>query len=62
MDQRRRPLGRLPGHPDDHRRAAAAGWRIAEVDVDYLPRTGRSEVTGTLRDVGDMRRVMAELG
>ncbi|MFG6193408.1 glycosyltransferase family 2 protein [Nonomuraea sp. JJY05] len=47
-------------------RAAAAGWRIAEVDVDYLPRAGRSKVTGTvrgtLRAVADMRRVMAELG
>ncbi|MEQ4724140.1 glycosyltransferase family 2 protein [Nonomuraea sp. B19D2] len=47
-------------------RAAAAGWRIAEVDVDYLPRVGRSKVTGTvrgtLRAVSDMRRVMAELG
>ncbi|MEV0196005.1 glycosyltransferase family 2 protein [Nonomuraea sp. NPDC050691] len=45
-------------------RAAAAGWRIAEVDVPYLPRTGRSKVTGTvrgtLRAVADMRRVMAE--
>ncbi|MGA5765221.1 glycosyltransferase family 2 protein [Nonomuraea bangladeshensis] len=46
-------------------RADAAGWRIAEVEVDYLPRTGRSKVTGTLRGtlraVSDMRRVMAEL-
>ncbi|MFB4267994.1 glycosyltransferase family 2 protein [Nonomuraea sp. GTA35] len=43
-------------------RAAAAGWRIAEVDVDYLARAGRSKVTGTvrgtLRAVADMRRVM----
>ncbi|HEY5336261.1 MAG TPA: glycosyltransferase family 2 protein [Mycobacteriales bacterium] len=30
-------------------RATAAGWVIREVDVDYLPRTGRSKVTGTLR-------------
>jgi glycosyltransferase involved in cell wall biosynthesis len=30
-------------------RAAAAGWRIAEVQVAYRPRTGRSKVTGTLR-------------
>ncbi|MEV4010730.1 glycosyltransferase family 2 protein [Nonomuraea angiospora] len=47
-------------------RAAAAGWRIAEVDVEYLPRAGRSKVTGTVRGtfraVADMRRVMAELG
>jgi glycosyltransferase involved in cell wall biosynthesis len=30
-------------------RAADAGWRIAEVDVAYTPRAGRSKVTGTLR-------------
>jgi glycosyltransferase involved in cell wall biosynthesis len=46
-------------------RAAAAGWRIAEVDVSYRPRTGRSKVTGTVRGtvaaVHDMRRVLAEL-
>lgn len=46
-------------------RAAAAGWRITEVDVDYLHRAGRSKVTGTmrgtLRAVSDMRRVMAEI-
>ncbi|MFI6928439.1 glycosyltransferase family 2 protein [Nonomuraea spiralis] len=45
-------------------RAGAAGWRIAEVEVDYLARTGRSKVTGTvrgtLRTIGDMRRVMAD--
>jgi glycosyltransferase involved in cell wall biosynthesis len=28
-------------------RAADAQWRIAEVDVDYLPRRGRSKVTGS---------------
>jgi glycosyltransferase involved in cell wall biosynthesis len=43
--------------------AAAAGWRIDEVDVDYLPRSGRSKVTGTiggtLRTVRDMRAVLA---
>ncbi|MEW9549063.1 glycosyltransferase family 2 protein [Nonomuraea sp. NPDC050783] len=43
-------------------RAAAAGWRIAETEVDYLPRAGVSKVTGTLRGtlhaVSDMRRVM----
>jgi dTDP-L-rhamnose 4-epimerase len=47
-------------------RAAAAGWTISEAEVDYLPRTGRSKVTGTVRGtlqaVSDMRRVMAELG
>jgi glycosyltransferase involved in cell wall biosynthesis len=44
-------------------RAAAAGWRIAEVPVPYLPRAGRSKVTGsvrgTLRAVRDMGRVLA---
>lgn len=44
-------------------RAAAADWRIAEVPVTYLPRTGRSKVTGTvrgtLRATSDMARVMA---
>ena len=43
-------------------RAAEAGWRIREVEVDYLPRTGRSKVTGTVRGtartVRDMRRVL----
>ncbi len=46
-------------------RAGAAGWRIAEVDVPYQPRTGRSKVTGTiggtLRAVRDMSQVLAEL-
>lgn len=45
-------------------RAADAGWRIAEHDVPYLPRTGVSKVTGTWRGtwhaVRDMRRVLAE--
>jgi glycosyltransferase involved in cell wall biosynthesis len=44
-------------------RAAAAGWRIDEVDVTYLPRTGRSKVTGTvrgtLRTVRDMAAALA---
>jgi glycosyltransferase involved in cell wall biosynthesis len=44
-------------------RAAEAGWRIAEVDVPYHPRTGKSKVTGTftgtMRTVRDMRRVLA---
>jgi glycosyltransferase involved in cell wall biosynthesis len=30
-------------------RAAAAGWRLDEVDVSYRARAGRSKVTGTLR-------------
>jgi hypothetical protein len=46
-------------------KAARAGWRISEVDVDYAPRTpgGKSKVTGTvrgtLRTVADMSRVLA---
>lgn len=38
-------------------RAARAGWRIGEVDVDYLPRAAgsRSKVTGTVR--GTVRAV-----
>jgi len=30
-------------------RASAAGWRIDELPVPYLPREGRSKVTGTVR-------------
>jgi glycosyltransferase involved in cell wall biosynthesis len=30
-------------------RATRAGWRIAEVDVAYAPRVGRSKVTGSVR-------------
>jgi glycosyltransferase involved in cell wall biosynthesis len=45
-------------------RAADAGWRIAEHDVPYRPRSGVSKVTGTWRGtwqaVRDMRRVLAE--
>jgi glycosyltransferase involved in cell wall biosynthesis len=45
-------------------RAADAGWRVRETDVPYLPRTGKSKVTGTWRGtwqaVRDMRRVLAE--
>lgn len=43
-------------------RAADAGWRIEERDVDYLPRSGKSKVTGTWRGtwhaVRDMRAVL----
>ena len=43
-------------------RAERAGWRIAEVDVPYRPRDGRSKVTGTLRGtvrtVQDMGRIL----
>lgn len=45
-------------------RAAARSWRIAERDVSYRPRIGRSKVTGTVRGtitaIGDMTRVLAE--
>ena len=43
-------------------RAVDAGWRVAEVDIPYSPRTGRSKVTGTVagtvRAVRDMGRVL----
>ena len=43
-------------------RAADAGWRIVEVNVDYLPRRGRSKVTGSpmgaWRAVRDMNGVL----
>jgi dTDP-L-rhamnose 4-epimerase len=69
---RRDPLRRLAlrdrrfGYPLEMvTRAAGAGWRIREVEVDYAPRTGRSKVTGTplgtLRTVRDMRRVLREV-
>jgi glycosyltransferase involved in cell wall biosynthesis len=45
-------------------RAADAGWRVTEVDVPYLSRSGKSKVTGTWRGtwqaVRDMRSVLAE--
>lgn len=44
-------------------RAAKAGWRVEEQPVPYRPRKGRSKVTGTvsgtMRAVKDMRRVLA---
>jgi len=47
-------------------RAGNAGWRVAEVNVPYLPRQGRSKVTGTVggtfRAVQDMRRQLRQLG
>lgn len=66
---RRGPLLALPiadrrfGYPLQMVTAAAdAGWRITETDVDYLPRVGRSKVTGTvrgtLRATRDMSRVL----
>ena len=40
-------------------RAARAGWRIDEVVVSYLPRAGRSKVTGTVRGTARAMRDMA---
>jgi glycosyltransferase involved in cell wall biosynthesis len=40
-------------------RAAAAGWHVAEVEVGYAPRTGRSKVTGTVRGSVRAARDMA---
>lgn len=46
-------------------KAVSRGWRVEEVGVDYLPRAGRSKVTGTARGtveaVLDMRRQLAQL-
>jgi glycosyltransferase involved in cell wall biosynthesis len=43
-------------------RAAKAGWRLQEVPVTYLPRAGRSKVTGTVkgtvRAIRDMAAVL----
>jgi glycosyltransferase involved in cell wall biosynthesis len=43
--------------------AAAAGWRVSEVEVTYLPRIGKSKVTGTVRGcartIRDMSQVLA---
>lgn len=45
-------------------RAADAGWRVEERPVPYLPRAGRSKVTGTWRGtwhaVRDMRAVLRQ--
>ena len=42
-------------------KAAEADWRIGQTDVPYAPRTGKSKVTGTVggtvKAVGDMRKV-----
>lgn len=47
-------------------RADAAGWKVRSVPVEYRERVGRSKVTGTvkgtIRAVGDMRRVMRNDG
>lgn len=43
-------------------RASDAGWRVSELDVDYLPRSGKSKVTGTWKGtwnaVRDMKAVL----
>ena len=47
-------------------RAAARGWRIRDVPVEYTERSGRSKVTGTVRGtvhaIGDMSRLLREEG
>jgi glycosyltransferase involved in cell wall biosynthesis len=40
-------------------RAATAGWRLEELEVTYLARSGRSKVTGTLRGSAQAVRDMA---
>lgn len=57
-------LDRRSGYPvETVVRAAQAGWRIEQVDIDYLPRSGRSKVTRTLRGslqaVRDMSQALA---
>jgi dTDP-L-rhamnose 4-epimerase len=39
--------------------AAAAGWRVEEVEVAYRARAGRSKVTGTVRGTARTVRDMA---
>lgn len=55
---------RRSGYPlETVMRAAQAGWRVTQVEVDYHPRQGRSKVTGTplgvARAVHDMTKVLA---
>jgi glycosyltransferase involved in cell wall biosynthesis len=57
-------LDRRSGYPlETVLLAARAGWRITEADVDYLARSGRSKVTGTVRGtmqaIRDMSVVLA---
>jgi glycosyltransferase involved in cell wall biosynthesis len=42
-------------------RASAQGWRLEEVDVAYVPRVGRSKVTGTISGTARAARDMARL-
>jgi glycosyltransferase involved in cell wall biosynthesis len=60
-------LDRRSGYPlEIVLRGHAAGWRIAETDVPYSPRVGRSKVTGTVRGtvtaITDMSRLLAATG
>lgn len=65
---RREPLlaleiaDRRSGYPvETVRRAAEAGWRVTQADVAYLPRTGRSKVTGTWRGTVQAVRDMSDV-
>ncbi len=42
-------------------RAGEAGWRVAEVVVDYHPRAGASKITGTVRGTMRATRDMARV-
>ena len=56
-----RLLDRRSGYPLETLVAAArGGWRIAEIDVPYLPRIGRSKVSGDLRGAITAVRDMSE--
>jgi glycosyltransferase involved in cell wall biosynthesis len=66
---RRQPLldldlaDRRSGYPlETVLKAARAGWRIRELEVQYRPRIGKSKVTGTVRGtaraIGDMTKVL----
>jgi glycosyltransferase involved in cell wall biosynthesis len=57
-------LDRRSGYPlETVLLAALAGWTVIERDIDYLPRSGRSKVTGTVRGtaqaIRDMSAVLA---
>ncbi|MGI8647649.1 MAG: glycosyltransferase family 2 protein [Mycobacteriales bacterium] len=45
-------------------KAARAGWRIAELPIDYTPRSGASKVTGTLKGtwhaIADMSALLSD--
>ena len=55
-------LDRRSGYPlEMFLSAAAADWRIREVDTGYAPRLGRSKVTGTVRGTLNAIRDMSAL-